>query len=440
MSPDPEARAIGIERLSGAKDRVSYRVVAKGPKPRSLWEGGDLLEARRRGERLAAEWNLPLHDESTGRFRSREPGELNLPMGVRLRREAEAPPRPQLPEGTRLRWQPGPEAVIEFPGQRLSPLIVLFMLGVPTVILAALWLFSTSRTAPLFVPLGGLFLLPVGWALAGAMRPKYVRVDATGVEVRRLGYRRTIAFAKLEEAVVTPGGIHLLSDDVEAFVADWSDSVADLRFVAQVIEEAAYRAAPPGESAPGPVAPSAPLDAPAARPTSSATPASVRGPGSPARSRRGTQALEQARVVGTVFLILGLCGLAGAGYWSLRLRDFLARATVTTGTVVELRPSRSSKGATTYRPVVSFLLPGGGAVVVTGTSGSNPAPYDLGDDVEVRYEPHEVANARIGSLRNVWAGPVFLGGLSAVFAVAGLFARSRHRRQAVDARGNLRVD
>jgi hypothetical protein len=428
---DPGIRAVGIERQTDSKGRTRYRVVTKGAQVRAEWSGTDLLEARRRGERLAAELNLPLHDESTGRLRSREPGELDLPLGDRLRLAGDPPARPSLPPGSRLRWQPGTVASIEFPGQRLSPLFVLLWLAFPAFFLAAFWFLAS----PLVVAIGALLFVPFGWALVVARRPKHVVIDGTGIEVRYLGYQRRIAFLALEESVLASGKIHLLSDDADAVIADWSDSLADLHFVSQVIEEAAYCAAAPRGARPPEADPRGPKHvAPVEVPPSPSLQARPPAPRSP--RRKATP--EQAGVLGIVFLVVGFAGVAGGGYLALSVRDFVERATPTLGTVVALSASGGARGRV-YRPVVRFVPPGGSAVVVTGSIGSNPPSYEVGEEVEVRYEPGDEVHARVGSLRKLWAAPVLVTGFGVLFGLMGLFVISAYRKGAIGPGGNIRV-
>ena len=428
--PLASVRAVRIERVVGKK-RTDFHVQLEAERAFRLWSTTDLLRARRLAERVALGLALPLHDGSTGRFRMRDADELDLTLGERLRRAGPPPRMPVPPEGSSLRLRGGTRSEIEIPGQKLPPLFVVFWLAGPAFFGVAFWMLATPRTGFVALPIVGFIGAAFVWALASATRSKVVVVAPDGVEVRRLGSRKRIAFADLEELVHARDGLHLLSDEAHLRIP-WAANEAEARFVAEVIEHAAYHhlAAVPS------VAAVAPRDAPGAArhwaPPPAAAPEAEKE--APARRRR-RQADRGLLQIGVLFLLVGLGGVGGAGYWASTVHEFVGRATVTSGTVIELRESRTSRrGGRVYRPVVRFQLPSGKPVVFTSRSGSNPAPYAVGDRIEVRYDPARPADAREGSLRSVWAWPVVAGGMAAIFVLAGVAGLGWYRQEAREAR------
>jgi len=117
--------------------------------------------------------------------------------------------------------------------------------------------------------------------------------------------------------------------------------------------------------------------------------------------------------IGAVLLVVGLL------VWN-KTRVFVARAATTGGVVTELIEVRDNDGgSSTFKPVVKFSAPGGEEVTFTSSYSSRPPAYDVGEAVEVLYEPADLRGARIKGFGSLWLGPLILGGLGAVFSVIG---------------------
>ncbi|HSN91029.1 MAG TPA: DUF3592 domain-containing protein [Anaeromyxobacteraceae bacterium] len=445
--PLVDVRAVRLDHVARGK-RTRFEVGLRAEDATAVWSGPDLLRARRFAERVASGLGLPLQDGSTGRFRTRDPDELEMTLGERLRRDGPEPVLPVPPPGSPFQLLEGPESAIRFPGQPLSPAFVVFWLGVPALFIVFFWLLSTPGTAALFLPIPIAIGLAFTWGLLGALGKKTVVVGPAGVEVRMFGSRRRIAFADLEEVVHARDGLHLLSDEAYLVVSHgWMESVlgdsrfdtrAAVKFVADVIERAAWHHAA-GAASPSAAAESQGQQAPARwEPPGSGPSPSRAPPGNPPRRRR-RPADRMLLQVGALFLLVGLAGVGGAGWWAFTVHDFTSRAAVTSGTVVEVRRSGRSRRSA-YRPVVRFHLPSGQPVVFRESTGSNPPSYRVGEQVEVRYDPARPSDARAGSLRNLWAWPFFVGGMAVVFAAAGLVALAGYRQERREARGLVRGD
>jgi hypothetical protein len=114
--------------------------------------------------------------------------------------------------------------------------------------------------------------------------------------------------------------------------------------------------------------------------------------------------------IGILMLILALV------LWS-KTRGFIARAASTQGTVTELVEVRDDDdGSLTFKPVVKFVAASGEEISFTSSYSSRPAPYDVGETVEVIYLP---GDARIKGFGSLWFGPLILGVLGTVFAAIG---------------------
>lgn len=99
-------------------------------------------------------------------------------------------------------------------------------------------------------------------------------------------------------------------------------------------------------------------------------------------------------------------------------RDFLAKARPTRGTVVELR-AKSDGDGTTYTPVVRFDTADGREITYVESFSTNPAPYDVGETVEVLYLAEDASEARINGWTSLWLGVAICGGLGFVFSATG---------------------
>jgi hypothetical protein len=120
-----------------------------------------------------------------------------------------------------------------------------------------------------------------------------------------------------------------------------------------------------------------------------------------------------------IFLLIGLGLLGGAAFLVVDTRNDIARADKADGTVVALIGERDSDGDTMYYPRVRFITRSGNPVEFTGSVGSSPAAFDVGEPVAVLYDPAEPEEARIDSFFQLWFAALVLGGIGLVFAAIG---------------------
>jgi hypothetical protein len=119
-------------------------------------------------------------------------------------------------------------------------------------------------------------------------------------------------------------------------------------------------------------------------------------------------------MIGLVMLLVGL-GFGGAQV------AFLLGAETAEGEVVEIvsrRPAGAS--ASMAYPVVAFTVPSGERVRFTGSDGSSPAAYQVGERVTVRYRPEPPHEARLAGWGSLFGGHLVAIGLGLVFLWVGL--------------------
>lgn len=137
-----------------------------------------------------------------------------------------------------------------------------------------------------------------------------------------------------------------------------------------------------------------------------------------------------------MFLLMGFCFgfsafalLGGAVLAFFKQRRSMESRAAATGTVVELAKTQGRRGYILC-PVVEFTLSAGETIRFTSDFGSRPAGHQVGQQVNVRYDPSDPQKAEIESTMSAWLVPailVFMGAiaccLSVVFLVVYGFAQ-----------------
>lgn len=115
-------------------------------------------------------------------------------------------------------------------------------------------------------------------------------------------------------------------------------------------------------------------------------------------------------IVAWIALISGLVMLyfSYASYNSTQ--QFLKVALRTAGTVVEMREVYDSDdGDYTYRPIINYTDRRGEAHTYTSATSSNPPAYEVGDRVEILYNPQKSDEVYINSWGDLYIGALILG-------------------------------
>ena len=123
-------------------------------------------------------------------------------------------------------------------------------------------------------------------------------------------------------------------------------------------------------------------------------------------------------IIGSAFFaLIGVVMVIAAILLSVNEQQFISKATKVSGTVSSLVTSVDSKNNTNYRPVVDFTTVDGKSYSYTSNISSSPSQYQVGDKVDVYYDPTDPSQVVIGGA----TGTVFLlvGGLGVAFALIG---------------------
>ncbi|MFL6652603.1 MAG: DUF3592 domain-containing protein [Sulfurifustaceae bacterium] len=132
-----------------------------------------------------------------------------------------------------------------------------------------------------------------------------------------------------------------------------------------------------------------------------------------------------------IFLVIGVIVVAAVAYWAGRVHDFINRASLAAGQVIDLDRSHSGD-STSYYPIVKFETRAGQVRTFRNPVGSNPPSFRVGETVEVLYDEAQPSDARIRSFFSLWGGPTIVGGCGALLVLAGggiLYARRRAARR-----------
>src|SRR3990172_9867487 len=124
--------------------------------------------------------------------------------------------------------------------------------------------------------------------------------------------------------------------------------------------------------------------------------------------------------LGIVFsLVGGLLALIGV-FLFIRTRIFIGKAQEVKGTVIQMVYSHSSEGGGGYAPVYQFKTLDGQTIVIQDSLSSNPPRFQVGQEIDILYEPGNPQKARINKWMNLYFVPVLLGGMGLIFGGVGI--------------------
>jgi len=112
-------------------------------------------------------------------------------------------------------------------------------------------------------------------------------------------------------------------------------------------------------------------------------------------------------------LVVGLVLLGVGGWLGARTTAFLDRARSVSGTVIAL------EGDETLHPVFRFQDSDGTTRTHRSRVGTSQPAFEVGEAVEVLYDPANPADARIRSVGELWLGVLIAGGMGGVFTLIG---------------------
>ena len=124
--------------------------------------------------------------------------------------------------------------------------------------------------------------------------------------------------------------------------------------------------------------------------------------------------------LGNVFsLVGGLLALIGV-FLFIRTRIFIGKAQKVKGIVIQMVYSHSSEGGGGYAPVYQFKTVDGQTIVIQDSLSSNPPRFQVGQKIEVLYDPGNPQKARINKWMNLYFAPALLVGLGLIFGGVGM--------------------
>lgn len=107
-------------------------------------------------------------------------------------------------------------------------------------------------------------------------------------------------------------------------------------------------------------------------------------------------------------LIVGLVLLGVAAFLYIKARNFVNAAQKTKGTVVRMEP-RTRKGGTSYVAVFEFRSLDGQTITVLDTVAARPPRHQVGQAVDVVYDPANPRDARLDSTSTLYMMPIIIG-------------------------------
>lgn len=121
---------------------------------------------------------------------------------------------------------------------------------------------------------------------------------------------------------------------------------------------------------------------------------------------------------------IGAVLLSMAALIYIRTLLFIRTAQHAKGTVIEMvyrrKNTRSGGKGGGYLPVYQFKTLDGKKITAKDSLSSNPPRFQVGQQVDVLYNPNNPHDARINQWLNLYFVPVLLGGLGLLFGGMGI--------------------
>lgn len=135
------------------------------------------------------------------------------------------------------------------------------------------------------------------------------------------------------------------------------------------------------------------------------------------------------QLVGAIFLFAGLVMGSLVGYFYYMEVAFEKIAVKTDGVVTDLVRQRSTNtlsssskfrhSSSTFRAVVAFKDSSGRSREYVDSAGSNPPRYEIGDTVQILYDPQRPSRAAIDDTMGRFGLIIIVGGLASIFTLLG---------------------
>ena len=129
--------------------------------------------------------------------------------------------------------------------------------------------------------------------------------------------------------------------------------------------------------------------------------------------------MSDEMIFGLVFGGVGFLLAALALFFLIRTRIFIRNSQLTQGTVTQMVYSSDSESGG-YTPVFRFRTLEGQEIEVSGSLRSNPPQFQVGQTIDVLYNPDNPQKARIKKWMNLYFVSALLGFLGLVFGGIGV--------------------
>ncbi|MDO1451473.1 DUF3592 domain-containing protein [Rhodocytophaga aerolata] len=124
--------------------------------------------------------------------------------------------------------------------------------------------------------------------------------------------------------------------------------------------------------------------------------------------------------IGIIFLLIGAILFTIAGFTFYNQQQFLDKAHVASGRVIEVRKDRSSKGGRTFYPIVEFIDQQGKSIRFNSSFSSSPPAYEVGELVEVYYDYNNPYQAEIKGFFPQWLAVLISSTMGLIFSTIGI--------------------
>lgn len=129
-------------------------------------------------------------------------------------------------------------------------------------------------------------------------------------------------------------------------------------------------------------------------------------------------------VAAFVFFVIGALFLVAGWKWYASQEKFLGTSKTAKGKVIELttveRNKIGKKKKSALFPVVKFTTLEGQTQTFRSPAGSTPAAYEIGEIVDVVYNPLSPSEAQIMGFWSMWGGAVVCMALGGILMIVGV--------------------
>lgn len=126
------------------------------------------------------------------------------------------------------------------------------------------------------------------------------------------------------------------------------------------------------------------------------------------------------RAGGFIFILIGVCFAAFSWYLYRSDWAFIQKSASATGVVIRWDYAKSKRSGGAYYAIIAFQTLGGQKREFRNEPGTGRPIYKDGEQVEIRYEKQNPANAKIAGFWELWGMTAIFGGFGLVFLLAGL--------------------